>query len=553
VTVKNDDVNTVWVTLGGYNSTTVFQSVNGGTTWTNISTGLPQIPAYAIVQNNQSTTEVQLYVGTELGVYFKKGTDNWIAFNTGLPNVKIGEIEIYYAASPQNSILRAATFGRGLWETPVYYVCTPLPVPTITGPAAVCAGATGVIYTTESGMTGYTWSVSSGGNITGGSGTNQIMVTWTTTGSKTVSVNYVNSNGCTAPSPTVYPVIVNPAPLADFSFPANICDGQNVQFTDISQPNGGGGISSWLWNFGDPASGTNNSSTLQNPAHQFTAAGSYVVNEIITNAGGCADTMVHTITVNPLPQAIITPNGPTTFCEGLSVTLTASAATSYLWSTGATTQSIVVTISGNYTVTVTNGFGCTATSSPTGVTVLPLAGIPDKPSGPDTVDLHFITTSDYITTGAPAASSYSWDLNPSNAGIISGTTTTGTVVWNTSFLGSVLIKVKSVNSCGESLWSDEKNTIVENSALGIQDKTPIALLIYPNPATNRITVDYPGYSKTVSTSLDLYEIRGQLIKRVDITERITQVDISTLPAAVYMIRLTIGNDTRMIKLVKTVK
>jgi photosystem II stability/assembly factor-like uncharacterized protein len=121
IAVKNDDPNTLWVTLSGYTSPGVYQSVNGGTSWTNISSGLPLIPAWTIVQNKQSTSETQLYVGTELGIYFKKGSDNWIAYNTGLPNVKIGEIEIYYAANSQNSKLRAATFGRGLWESNVYY------------------------------------------------------------------------------------------------------------------------------------------------------------------------------------------------------------------------------------------------------------------------------------------------------------------------------------------------------------------------------------------------------------------------------------------------
>lgn len=119
--VKHDDPNTIWVSLGNYNATRVFESTNGGTTWTNISTGLPEIPVYSIVQNKQSSTQVQLYAGTELGVYFKKGSDNWVAFNTGLPNVQIGELEIYYSASPGDSKLRAATFGRGLWESPVYY------------------------------------------------------------------------------------------------------------------------------------------------------------------------------------------------------------------------------------------------------------------------------------------------------------------------------------------------------------------------------------------------------------------------------------------------
>ena len=126
IAVKNDDANTLWVTIGGFNSDKVYQSTNGGTTWTNISAGLPQIPAYSIIQNKQSSPEVQLYLGTELGVYFKKGTDNWVAFNLGLPNVTIGELEIYYASNPQASKLRAATFGRGLWETPVYYTAIPM-------------------------------------------------------------------------------------------------------------------------------------------------------------------------------------------------------------------------------------------------------------------------------------------------------------------------------------------------------------------------------------------------------------------------------------------
>jgi len=61
-----------------------------------------------------------------------------------------------------------------------------------------------------------------------------------------------------------------------------------------------------------------------------------------------------TVTVNALPAApTITASGPTTFCIGGSVTLTSSAGTSYLWSTGATTQSINVTTSGSYTVRIT--------------------------------------------------------------------------------------------------------------------------------------------------------------------------------------------------------
>ncbi|MCX6258077.1 MAG: GEVED domain-containing protein [Bacteroidia bacterium] len=105
------------------------------------------------------------------------------------------------------------SFGFGCTsEDSVCVTVNPLPQPVITGPAPVCKGST-VIYSTQAGMTGYTWSVSSGGTITGGSGTNTITVTWATAGPQTVSVNYTDGNGCTAVSPTVLPVTVNPLPV----------------------------------------------------------------------------------------------------------------------------------------------------------------------------------------------------------------------------------------------------------------------------------------------------------------------------------------------------
>ncbi|MFY9152761.1 MAG: hypothetical protein WAO52_12135 [Prolixibacteraceae bacterium] len=67
----------------------------------------------------------------------------------------------------------------------------------------------------------------------------------------------------------------------------------------------------------------------------------------------------------------ITADGPTNFCDGGSVNLTASVGSSYLWSTAATTQSINVTSSGSYTVEVTDAGGAKATSAATVITVAP--------------------------------------------------------------------------------------------------------------------------------------------------------------------------------------
>src|SRR6478735_8639634 len=72
------------------------------------------------------------------------------------------------------------------------------------------------------------------------------------------------------------------APSAQFSASATITCSPTVSFTDLSQ----NGPTSWLWNFSDPASGTNNTSTLQNPTHAFSATGTYTVTLTATNANG---------------------------------------------------------------------------------------------------------------------------------------------------------------------------------------------------------------------------------------------------------------------------
>ncbi len=91
-------------------------------------------------------------------------------------------------------------------------------------------------------------------------------------------------------------------------------------------------------------------------------------------------------TVNPVPATpTITPGGPTTFCSGGSVTLTSSSATGNVWSTGATTQSIIASTAGTYTVTVTSGGCSSAPSAGTTVTVNPTPPTPTiTPGGPTT-------------------------------------------------------------------------------------------------------------------------------------------------------------------------
>lgn len=111
VTVSPNDANTVYVILTGYQAgEKVYKSTNGGQSWTNISSGLPNVAMTSIVA--QSGTNEDLYVGTSNGVYTKTKNSNWTAYSTGLPNVIINDLDIHYLSSK----LRAATFGRGIWS-----------------------------------------------------------------------------------------------------------------------------------------------------------------------------------------------------------------------------------------------------------------------------------------------------------------------------------------------------------------------------------------------------------------------------------------------------
>lgn len=134
IAVKNTDQNTLWITSGGFTAgSKVFESTDGGSTWTSISTGLPNLPVMCITYYKDLTDRNVLFVGTDVGVYVKDGSSDWASYSSGLPNVVVTELEIFYNSSGTDK-LRASTFGRGLWETDIN---SPLPVELSSFTAAV--------------------------------------------------------------------------------------------------------------------------------------------------------------------------------------------------------------------------------------------------------------------------------------------------------------------------------------------------------------------------------------------------------------------------------
>lgn len=105
----------VWITISGYtDGRKVFRSRDSGNTWQNMSTGLPNLPANCIAIEKSSVNGV--YVGTDAGVYYwEEGMDAWEPFMSGLPNVIVTDIHIHEG----EELLRIATYGRGLWESPL--------------------------------------------------------------------------------------------------------------------------------------------------------------------------------------------------------------------------------------------------------------------------------------------------------------------------------------------------------------------------------------------------------------------------------------------------
>jgi hypothetical protein len=208
-----------------------------------------------------------------------------------------------------------------------------LPLCSITGNSSICPGGTTNLCGPADAVS-YAWST----------GATSQCISVNSTG--TYSVTITNNSGC---SNTCNKTITqNNPPSCSISGNGIICPGGSTNLCATQ------GAVSYLWNTG----ATTQCITVSNAA-------TYTVT--ITDANGCSSTCNKTITINTLQPCNIT--GLTSFCAGGSTTLCAPAgATSYSWSTGATTQCLTVGSAGSYSVTIVDAQGC-STSCNRNVTV----------------------------------------------------------------------------------------------------------------------------------------------------------------------------------------
>ena len=179
-----------------------------------------------------------------------------------------------------------------------------------------------------------------------------------------------------------------------------------VSFTNQSQ-----NATHFNWLFGD-----GDTSTAVSPAHTYTAQGTYTVKMIAKDSATCntVDTVYAIVTVYPLPT--VTVNSPT-ICLGHAATLTAAGASTYTWSTAATSASITQspTVATQYTVTGTNSNACVNTAT-TSISVNPLPVVSAISAT--------ICVGDTITITANGASTYTWNTSATTISITTSPSTT---------------------------------------------------------------------------------------------------------------------------------
>ena len=462
-----------------------------------------------------------------------------------------------------------------------------VPKPSFTpATATVCQGGTVNFTNTSTNYpTTYSWSFPGGSPATS-TATNPT-VTYNTPGTYNVTLTATNQWGSkTITQTNIITVGAIPAtPTILANGPTTFCSGGSVVLTS-SQASGN------VWS----NTGTTSEITVS-------ASGSYSVT--YTDVLGCSATSAQTaVTVNATPSApTVSANGPTVFCTGGSVVLTSSQATGNVWSTTETSLAITVTTSGSYTVTFTDVNGCSATSSPTSVSVS------NAPVPTISASALEVCSGDSIVLTSSAADSYLWNnggettqsitvtasgvyiVTVSNANACNGegasapitvnviptpvasasytmnngvvtftnTSTNGQVYsWDFGDLstsadaspvhtytqnGTYTVVLVATNGNLITACSDEVTITITISGLGLEENNVInGLVVSPNPFTS--TVSFNGLTEPVQ--FQLFDMAGKLIAESSITPESSSVELLNLTSGVYFAHLTTSIGARQI-------
>jgi hypothetical protein len=332
--------------------------------------------------------------------------------------------------------------------TTISPVVSALPTPAISGPSSACINSAGNVYSTLAGMSGYDWDITGGSITSGGDNSSFAVVTWTSAGSKSISVNYTNASGCAATLPTIYPVTVHPLPVVETPNTASTCSGTSPNISLTASV-----ASTFTWTVGaisgsisgaTSGSGSTINQVLGNASSSSAGTVQYLVTPTSTT-GSCAGTPFSiVVTVYPLP--VVTNSATTTICSGTSpnITLTSSVPGNFTWTVGTNTGGIVGATAGSgstinqtltnpsntsagslqYLVTPTSTTGtCTGNTYSIVVTVNPTPVVTTSP----TVSTCSGTAPNILLT-ASTQSTFTWTVGAISGSISGASAGTGSII-----------------------------------------------------------------------------------------------------------------------------
>jgi hypothetical protein len=372
-------------------------------------------------------------------------------------------------------------------------------LPTVTATAAVgtiCVGSTETL--TAGGATSYVWS--SGGT----SATEQVSPTTTTT----YTVTGTDANSCV--NTATVTVNVNALPTVNLGADVTQCAGT----VTLDAQNSG---AMFMWN---------DSTTAQTLT--ATTSGTYSV--MVTDINGCINTDTINVTINSNPTVSL--GSDTTTC-GSTVTLDAqNSGAMFMWSDSSSAQTLNVSSTGTYYVTVTDANGCEGSDTVT-VTI----NTPPTVSGTASSTTVCLDDANVTLTGSPAGGTWS------------GPGVTGNSFDPSVGVGTQTLTYSYTDTTGCSGTADVAVTV--NACVGVAENTLAqGVNVYPNPNNGVFTLAINANVGDVV--IEVVDMQGRVVYASNENNVQTgftkQIGMETASSGMYMLRMTSANQVHVVKM-----
>ncbi len=288
-----------------------------------------------------------------------------------------------------------------------------------------------------------------------------------------------------------------------------VCTGQSLTLTAIGNPG-----TTYTWSNGS----TGSVIVVQPNANTtFSALG----NNTVT---ACVQIKTISIQVKPIPiVSLFTLNS--NICYGQSVTLIPIGGNTYSWSTGATSNSLIVSpsVTSTYTVTGTNINNCSSTAVQQ-INVIPLPNLTVTPSST------FACAGDELHVSFAGAQTYSWFSTVSSS---SGTI--NPMVKQFAANENLVVTGTDQNGCSRTITL----TLNVNECAGLNEKTlEKRLYVFPNPSNEMLNL----IGLNNNSSIEMYDLKGQLVYTKNTNERRLTIDLKNFDKGLYVLQIVSGDE-----------